>query len=195
MIKSFSLIKKNDLFLVALLMASLSLNVYLGWKVKQSRRFSPAPQNSVKLSPGMTVQPITATSLSGKIETFNYADSGKPTVFYVFSPSCVWCERNNQNINTIVRLKGESFRFVGISLVNDGLSGYAESHQVGFPIYKSLKPEYVEMLGLGTTPQTIIISPDGHVLKNWVGAFSGAVQPQVEEFFNVRLPGLVVAKR
>ncbi len=195
MTKSFSLPKKNDVFLVVLLMGSLSLNVYLGWKVKQSRRSFPEPQNSVKLLPGATVQPVTATSLSGKIETFNYADSGKPTVFYVFSPSCIWCERNNQNINAIARLKGESFRFVGLSLGNDGLPNYAESHQVGFPIYKSLKPESVEMLGLGPTPQTIVISPDGHVLKNWVGAFSGAIQPQVEEFFNVRLPGLVAAKR
>ena len=73
MTKSFSLPKKNDLFLVVLLMVSLSLNVYLGWKVKQSRRSSSERQTSVKLSPGMTAQPITAMNLSGKIETFNYA--------------------------------------------------------------------------------------------------------------------------
>jgi hypothetical protein len=111
------------------------------------------------------------------------------------NPGVFSSKRNNQNINAIARLKGESFRFVGLSLANDGLPGYAESHQIGFPIYQNVNSESVEMLGLGTTPQTIVISPDGHVLKNWVGAFNGPIQPQVEEFFNLRLPGLVTAKK
>ena len=50
------------------------------------------------------------------------------------------------------------------------------------------------MLGLGSTPQTIVIAPDGRVLKNWIGAFGMPVQTQVEEFFDVRLPGLTALK-
>src|SRR5688572_17072167 len=107
-----SFIRKNDIFLLVLLMVSLSLNVYLGWKVKGPRRTSAALQNSATLSLGTTVQPITATSLSGKQETISYADHGKPTVVYVFTPTCVWCERNTQNINAIAGLKGESFRII-----------------------------------------------------------------------------------
>jgi peroxiredoxin len=202
MAKSFSFsgifsnpIKKNDVFLLGLLIASLVLNVYLGWNLKRLKSTSAEPQDSVKLSPGMTVQPITATSLSGKQETISYADYGKPTVFYVFSPTCIWCDRNNQNINEIVRLKGESFRFIGLSLADDALQGYVESHHLSFPVYKSLTPESIQILGLGPTPQTIVISPDGHVLKNWVGAYGTSVQPQVEEFFNVRLPGLTAQQK
>lgn len=180
--------KKNDIFLLMLLIASLSLNVYLGWKVK---RGTPSDsQNTVKLSPGMTVQPMTAMNLGGKQETISYAEHGKPTVIYVFTPSCSWCDRNNQNIKTIVGLKRESFRFIGLSLADDGLSGYVESHQLTFPVYRSLAPEAIEMLGLGSTPQTIVISPDGRIVKNWIGAFGGGLKPQVEEFFNVQLPGL-----
>lgn len=188
------LMKKNDLFLLVLLIASLSLNVYLGWNVKRlknmARSNSAGPPNTAKLSAGMTVQPVTATDLNGKPETIRYADSGKPTVFYVFSASCIWCERNNQNINAIANLKSDAFRFIGISLADEGVSGYVESHHFRFPVYKGLTPASFQMLGLGATPQTIVISPDGHVVKNWLGAFSGGTQPQVEEFFAVHLPGL-----
>jgi hypothetical protein len=197
MAKSFSFsgtfskaMKKNDVFLLGLLIASLALNVYLGWNLKRLKSASAEPQDSVQLLPGMTVQPITAMSLSGKQETIGYADYDKPTVFYIFSPACSWCERNTQNINTIADLKGESFRFIGLSLGDDNLPGYVESHHLGFPIYKGLTPESIQILRLAGTPQTIVVSPDGLVLKNWIGAFGPHVQPEVEEFFNVRLPGL-----
>lgn len=183
--------KKNDVFLLVLLIASLSLNVYLGWKVKRLRDAPPVAQNTVELSPGMTVQPITAMNLGGKQETISYAEYGKPTVIYVFTPSCTWCDRNNQNINTIVNLKRDSFRFIGLSLADDdGLPGYVESHHLTFPVYRSLAPESIEMLGLGSTPQTIVISADGRIVKSWVGAFGAGLKPQIEEFFNVQLPGL-----
>lgn len=185
------LTRKNDVFLLLLLTASLSLNVYLGWSLKRLRSFVPPPPNPINLPSGMTVQPVTAVGLSGKQEAISYADAGKPTVFYVFSPSCVWCDRNTQNINALAGMKGESFRFIGLSLAEEGLAAYVQSHHLTFPVYKNLTPEAVKMLGLGTTPQTIVISPDGQVLKNWSGAYVKPLQPQVEEFFGVRLPGLV----
>lgn len=151
-------------------------------------------QNSIELSRGMTIQPITVMSLSGRQETITYADYSKPTVFYIFSPTCHWCERNIQNINALVSLKGESFRFIGLSLADDGLTEYVESHRFSFPIYKSLTPDTIRMLGLAGTPQTIIISPEGRVLENWVGAFGERLEPQVEEYFKVRLPGLTAEK-
>ena len=189
-----NLFRKNDLFLLLLLLASLSLNVYLGWSVKRLS-FAPAkPPDAPKLSAGVTVEPITAATLNGEQETIRYADSDKPTVFYVFSPTCVWCERNTKNINAIAGSKADSFRFIGLSLDDQNLTKYVEAHHMSFPVYKGVSQESVQMLGLGPTPQTIVISPDGHVLKNWSGAYSASVQPQVEEFFNVRLPGLVALK-
>lgn len=44
--------------------------------------------------------------------------------------------------------------------------------------------------GLGSTPQIIIVSPDGKVLQNWVGAYTGVEQAEVEKFFGVTLPRL-----
>jgi hypothetical protein len=181
--------KRTDGFLLLLLLASLSLNVYLGWKVKQGKTTS-IPQNTFTLSPGMKVDPFTAVGLDGKQQTISYAGTEKPTVFYVLSPTCVWCERNKANIEKLVELKGNDFRFIGLSLTEAGLKEYTEGHHLNFPMYTRLTSKTIDSLGLGGTPQTIVISPEGLVLKNWKGAYAELTQPEVEAYFGIRLPGL-----
>jgi hypothetical protein len=67
-----------------------------------------------------------------------------------------------------------------------------DSNHFTFPVYANPTPETVRALGLGSTPQTILISPEGEVLKSWAGAYVGRVRPEVEVFFGVNLPGLSV---
>jgi hypothetical protein len=182
--------KRIDVFLLLLLIASLSLNVYLGWRVRQASPPSTNPQNLVKLLPGTNVNPVTAVGLDGKQHTISYGDTDKPTVFYILSPSCIWCVRNQSNIDQLARLKGNEFRFIGLSLAEPGLKDYVEGHQLNFPMYARLTSETSRSLGLGGTPQTIVISPDGRVLKNWTGAYIEHLRPEVEAYFGIRLPGL-----
>jgi len=188
------LINKSDLFLLALLLVSLSLNLYLGVKLKSAPRVSAEP-STPKLNAGMTVRPITVTNAVGKEERITYSDAAIPTVLYVFSTSCGWCERNTKNINAVTNLRKNSFRFIGLALSDQDLAGYVDSHHLDFPIYRKVSPESIEMLGLASTPQTIVIGSDGKVLKNWVGAFTSRVQPEIEQFFEVHLPGLTEAKK
>lgn len=182
--------KRMDHFLLLLLLASLSLNVYLGWKVRQAKTTSSIQQNTFSLSPGMKVNPVIVVSLDGKEHTFSFTSNDKPTVFYVLSPSCVWCERNKANIKKLAELRGGDFRFVGISLADPGLKEYMEGHHLNFPVYTRLTSETINSLGLGSTPQTIVISSDGRVLKNWTGAYTERLQPEVEAYFGISLPGL-----
>jgi peroxiredoxin len=182
--------KRIDILLLALLLGSLSLNVYLGWYTVDLKNSLRSRQDSSKLVPGTAIQPISVSDLNGKSEIISYADGGKPTVLYVLSPMCDWCERNMQNIQTLARLKGESFRFVGISLADTNLKEYVEGHHINFPVYKNITSDGIHMLALGSTPQTIVISPEGRVLKNWMGAYRGNSQSEVEAYFDVKLPGL-----
>jgi hypothetical protein len=181
--------KKGDLvFLVILLAASLSLNVVLGWKVTRHNRSSVAKNQLVE---GMSVPPITVGSVSDDRQvTITYGNTDKPTVLYILTPSCLWCARNLKNINTLASLRGDSYRFIAVSLTHVGLSEYLDANKLGFPVYKSVSPEKARQLGLGSTPQTVIVSPEGKVLKNWVGAYGEALRPEVEKYFNVSLPGL-----
>lgn len=181
--------KRTDVFLVLVLVASLSLNVYLGWRVKQARTAAAAPQNTLQLAPGTRLAPFTAVSVDGQPYTISFENSDKPTVFYVLSPSCIWCERNKANIAKLAELKGNDFRFIGLSLIEPGLREYVQGHHLNFPTYTRLTPETIHSLGLGSTPQTIVVSPEGRVIKNWTGAYE-RVKPEVEAYFGVQLPGL-----
>jgi thioredoxin-related protein len=181
--------KRADSLLLLLLLASLFLNVYLGWKVKNSR--STNQPNAVTLSPGQKVAPVTAVSLGGKQQIISYDATDKPTVFYVLSPSCVWCERNKANIEKLAELKGNDFRFIALSLAEPGLTEYLKGHHINFPVYSQLASDSIHSLGLGATPQTIVISPEGRILKNWTGAYIERVRPEVEAYFGIRLPGLI----
>ena len=50
--------------------------------------------------------------------------------------------------------------------------------------------ESVDRLHLGATPQTLVVSADGTVLRNWLGAFTDEIGTEVESLFDVDLPGL-----
>lgn len=58
------------------------------------------------------------------------------------------------------------------------------------PVYSGLPNETKEAYKISGTPQTIVVSPEGRVLQNWMGAYVGDKKSQVEAFFHVTLPGL-----
>ena len=64
------------------------------------------------------------------------------------------------------------------------------ANRIAFPVYTDLPEAAKRSLGLGSTPQTIVVSPSGRVMANWVGAYGPDLKPKIEGFFRVRLPGL-----
>lgn len=127
-----------------------------------------------------------------KQETIKFSDAKKLTVLYIFSPACHWCDRNIENIKMLADVQGDTFRLIGIALSDSRLKDYVSTHKLNFPIYKNLSVDNIKMMGLASTPQTIVISPEGKVLKNWIGAYGERLQPQVESFFGINLPGLTL---
>jgi hypothetical protein len=82
------------------------------------------------------------------------------------------------------------YRFVGISLTSDGLKAYLEKSPLSFPIYSDLPGRIFSAYTFGGTPQTIVVSGEGKVLKNWKGAYTDALKQEVEAYFGVELPGV-----
>jgi thioredoxin-related protein len=176
--------KQNDWLLLLLLVASLSLNVFLGWRLRRQTSDSVTrPPTAHKLSLNDHVPPLIVKDLTGKIETVRYSDSAEPTVLYVFSPSCKWCERNNPNVTAVANARIGSFRFVGLSLSDLDLANYVKAQNISFPVYYSPSREMIEQLGFSETPQLIVISPEGKVMRSWTGAFVTDVAQDVERFF------------
>jgi peroxiredoxin len=181
---------KGDILLLVLLGVSLSLNVTLGWTIR-GLRAATTGIGTGQPPTGMVVKSIQVKDLQGNPMSISFADSRVPAVIYVFRPACSWCAKNMRNLKTLVAAKGGNFRFVGISLQDQGVSEYVQSNGLTMPVFTQPDATAIEELHLNPTPQTIVIDINGKVIKNWAGAYQGAIKKEVESYFAINLPGLV----
>lgn len=186
------LLRRNGgtVFLLAVLALSLGTNVVLGGLLEGGRLpWSPPPPQPLRAGaqlPGA----LPLETADGTAVTLSFAGDSRPTVLYILSPLCEWCKRNEANIKALVAETGQGYRYVGISFVSDGLREYVAQGSAPFPVYYAKSESVGRELRILGTPETIIVSPRGRVVKVWTGAY---VQPniaQVERFFHVKLPGL-----
>lgn len=75
----------SDWLPLALLAGSLTLNVYLGAKL------GGMPRVNGELVPGIRMPTLHALDPAGARTAVDWGRDGRPTVLYIFSPSCVWC--------------------------------------------------------------------------------------------------------
>ena len=179
--------------LIVCLVASVVLNVALALRVRDQRRAIDRVKASGVIAVGEGVPAFTAKSLSGDPVEVRYDGDSRNTVLYVFSPRCDWCDRNEPNLQEILQRSGSTHRFVAISLSEDGLHDYVLERSYQIPVVTALDEDTKARYKLGGTPQTLVISPEGRVLENWIGVYDGEVAERVEGYFDVRLPGLAKA--
>lgn len=170
---------------------SLAANLALAYRIRKGNQPGTAAKFSA-LPAGTTVSPIKAQDVNGREVTISPQDSSQPVVIYVFTPQCIWCLRNLANLNKILAEKHEAYRFVGLSLTDKDLKQYLIDKKIDIPVFMNPAEQSRSQYRLGPTPQTIVLSSDGRVIQNWVGAYAGTQQAEVEKFFGVNLPGLTV---
>ena len=177
---------------------SLITNLVLAYRLRKANvalaSVPTLPSPPPTLPVGTSVQPLKVSSLEGRQEVISYADSQVPIVLYVFTPECSWCTRNLDNIKSLASQKQGAYRFIALSLSNNGVKEYAAQSKLDLPIFVGLAEEARQEYKLGTTPQTIVVSSEGKILQNWIGAYVGRQQTEVESFFGVHLPGITSGK-
>jgi peroxiredoxin len=171
------------------LVLSVTVNVLLAHRLR--RLNVPKPAERI-LTIGSTLPPIRLKALDGHQEWLSYQNSTQPTVLYVFTPSCSWCARNMDNFKTLLDKERGHYRFIGLSLSGETLPEYVAKNDLKLPVYYGVSSETLKTYKFGTTPQTIVVSPEGRILQDWVGAYAGDQKTQVEAFFRVTLPGLLI---
>lgn len=176
--------------LISMVIISVGLNVLLARKVRQLRSAQNSSAAERQLKVGTSVPPITAKRVGGGSETISYSDSERPTIVYIFTPQCVWCLRNLENLKTLIKERRTEYRFIGISLTDDGVEKYVTEKGLDIPIYTGVSAEARAAYKLGSTPETIAISTEGKVVQVWGGAYVGEPKSQVESYFHVTLPGI-----
>jgi peroxiredoxin len=177
-----------------LLVCSVAVNVGLARRVAALKKEADDAARGQNLKPGTSVPPMEITSLDGTPAHIAAADVQTPTVFYVFSVKCHWCEQNLDNIRALSSSISGRYRFVGISLDRDDpkdVADYASKNGLAFPVYYAPSLATLRSYKLGGTPHTIVVSPDGKVINDWAGAYNLETRTEVEQFFAVSLPGLL----
>lgn len=189
------LISSPSSLLTILLLCSLALNFQLTRKVASLKESLAARPGDGKLAAGTLVPPIEAKDLDQRPEVISYSGGEQPTVLYVFTPQCGWCTRNLQNMKALAESARGRYRFVMLSLSKDSLREYvAQNGLGGIPVYGDVSEDARESYKITGTPRTIVVSNEGRILKVWAGAYAGDTQKEVEEYFNIKLPGLTEIK-
>lgn len=173
-----------------LLGCSLAVNAALGWKVHALRAYIEELRGDEGLKIGAHVSPISARDTRGAEAKVEY-DQKLPLVLYVFRPGCAWCRKNRDNFNALSSQFSGKYRILALSLTNGkDLGEFISENHMTTPVLTDLQPMTVTQYRLGGTPETIVVSPQGMVLKTWVGAYDDATKREVESYFGIHLPGL-----
>jgi peroxiredoxin len=173
---------------VLLLAVSTVLNVFLSQKIRNLTNIIDESNAEGRLDEGETAAILEAKDLTGKPITLSYSDVNIPTVLYTFTPQCHWCFENLENIKFLAKQSQGKFRLIGLSLNKDELESYLQKNGIDFPIYTDIPANIQADYKFGGTPQTIVISRDGKVIKNWVGIYTDEVGSEVENYFSIKLP-------
>ena len=185
---------RRDWIIVTLLAVSLIQNLVLGVGILRlsGGKIAPPSSESLPTGPkvGAVVPPLDVQRFKGARELVGFSADRKPTLMYVFSPSCSWCAKNLSNVKTILRAATTSHHVLALSL-DPNVDDYVQTAALNVPIYIKPSEKMFGPYGLGPTPLTFVVGPDGKVLKSWVGAYSGETQKDVEAYFGVKLPGFV----
>jgi hypothetical protein len=178
-----------ELLPMVLLVASLGLNVCLALNLKRSAHESSLQSPVLRVGNRMPMLWVIAPG--GNREKLDWSERGRPTLLYMFTPTCIWCERNLQNILSLEHDTQGEYDFVGLSLTSDGLADYLKrSSHLDHTYYIEGGEHSLFSMSIAETPETIVVSREGLIEDIWFGAYSGATRKSVESAFRRELPGL-----
>jgi len=168
----------------AVLLLSIALNVALTFKVHHLNRLMALNQAPV-VATGVHFPEMIARNLEEQPQTIRFDSTGKPSVLYVFSPTCHWCAKNLENIKKLYSLKHANFEFVGISLSPYNLQQYVSQTNFPMKVVESPAESDIKVLHLESTPETIVIDSSGTISKVWSGAYTSENSREIEHFFQI----------
>ena len=153
----------------------------------------PNARRQILLRAGDQVAQVGLTTLDGQPETLSW--DGRSTILYIFSPDCVYCKKNLTLMQALANDSKEKYRFIGISLKEEGLVNYVKRNNLRYTVLLAKSGSLGrQQLKLGPTPETILISDKGTVKDVWLGMYSGRVRKGIEAAFALQLPPEEVAQ-
>lgn len=144
--------------------ASLGINVLQGCRILALDNQIDGLQNRTPVEEAVFPS-LRVTDVSGHQTSIDYKSGDKKTVLYIFSPACVWCQRNAFSLSTLVQGLPPGYRIFGVSLSDSHVDAFVKSTHISFPVYTIAAESSKESYPLRSTPETIVIGSDGRVIK------------------------------
>jgi hypothetical protein len=172
--------------LTALMVASTAMNVILSLECAHLREIVRSIQAGRSL-PKVKAPPFNAKSMDGS--TITFAFPREMLILYAFSPTCVWSRRNHPNAVSLSKKLGSRADFVAVSLIDSKtlLETYVTEHRSSFPVLFAVTPALKKDLQMGITPQLLVLSPVGELLKVWSGPFVDRNREEIETFLHIKI--------
>ena len=172
------------------LLVSAAMNVALAVRMSALRDRIETGGGERQEMVGRRMEALVGTNPVGDPVCLEFGGDGRPAVLYVFAPGCGWCDRNYEAVIALHTAAAGRYRFVGLSLEDEGLPEYLTRHPLPFEVVTGVDREVIEGYKLARTPRTLVIDSDGAIESNFVGAWTGSNGRGVEAAFGVELPEL-----
>ena len=171
---------------LGVLLASLAVNLLQGTKILRLEAALDIRSPGEALAEGAVAPSLDLKDEAGRPVAFSYGQDPRPTLLYVFSPYCVWCERNAGGFKALLKGAGDSVRVIQLSLSPEGLERFRVKFGIGGAVFVPT-PQTIASYHLRATPVTILVSSSGIVLRSWSGANTGPTKAAVEGYFGFEL--------
>jgi peroxiredoxin len=179
---------------LCLLASSVTLNPALAYRVHRQSALIRALTPAKRLPIGAAVPALRGEGPAGTAMTIS-AKSSAGTLLYVYAPECGWCIRNAENMKVVIEAaRKRGMAIYGVSLAPENSRQFLTSHGIDVPVVipdETTRRDY----GFSGTPQTLVLSAEGTVLRNWRGAYVEKTAGDVSAFFDISLPGLSPVKQ
>jgi len=137
---------------------------------------------------GRAADPLEGYGLDGQ-PTVVTLRGAVPTVVYFFSPSCAWCRENWPNIAALRAAANGRYRVLAVSSARD-LRPLLDEAAPGIDAVEGISENTVQAFQVRRTPRTLVVSTDGLITHDWLGAYTPRIERQIEDLFGVALPGV-----
>lgn len=168
---------------LVVLLVAIATNVALALTLK-GRLDGLSPRQSNPM--GQMVQEIRAIDSSGIARTIALVGD-RPTLVYFSRRGCMWCERNQRNVDALGLQASARYRILELSPAGEAP---LTPHSFGIERF-TVGDEVMQRFGAHGTPYTFLLSAEGHIISAWAGAFGPWLLPTINKTLDVELPGLL----
>ena len=188
----FGLLATERVLAITMLIISVAFNVFLSYELVRSKSETELYKENRKLTMGEEAPTLFAHDRDGRETSVDFKSVHLPTVLYLESATCHWCQQNSANLEQLQRQSVGKYNLVRLLLEDakqiDQNQGFDEDSNTRIMFHPTVESKLA--LDLTSTPTTILISIDGKIQKVWKGAYVTDKKNEVEYALGIKLPGL-----